>query len=85
MNFINTDLNFWFYWLIFCGIILSGYFVMAFSVYYLLYSVLGQKLKALRTQAQKIIHHYGLYFTFWDKLLGTQDPEYEEKRLSGAF
>jgi sterol desaturase/sphingolipid hydroxylase (fatty acid hydroxylase superfamily) len=51
MNLINTDLNFWFYWLIFCGIILSGYFVMAFSVYYLLYSVLGQKLKALRTQA----------------------------------
>ncbi|MGG6295526.1 sterol desaturase family protein [Leptolyngbya sp. AN02str] len=21
--------------------------------------------------------HYGLYFTFWDKLLGTQDPKYE--------
>ncbi len=23
--------------------------------------------------------HYGLYFTFWDKLLGTHDPNYEEK------
>lgn len=23
--------------------------------------------------------HYGLYFTFWDKLLGTQDPDYEKK------
>ncbi|PZO36178.1 MAG: sterol C5-desaturase [Pseudanabaena frigida] len=23
--------------------------------------------------------HYGLYFTFWDKILGTQDPNYEEK------
>ncbi len=23
--------------------------------------------------------HYGLYFTFWDKLLGTQDPNYEKK------
>lgn len=23
--------------------------------------------------------HYGLYFTFWDKLLGTQDPNYENK------
>ncbi len=23
--------------------------------------------------------HYGLYFTFWDKLLGTQDLNYEEK------
>jgi Delta7-sterol 5-desaturase len=22
--------------------------------------------------------HYGLYFTFWDKLLGTQDPNYEK-------
>jgi sterol desaturase/sphingolipid hydroxylase (fatty acid hydroxylase superfamily) len=22
--------------------------------------------------------HYGLYFTFWDKLLGTQDPDYEK-------
>jgi Delta7-sterol 5-desaturase len=20
--------------------------------------------------------HYGLYFTFWDRLLGTQDPAY---------
>lgn len=25
--------------------------------------------------------HYGLYFTFWDKLLGTQDDSYEAKRL----
>lgn len=25
--------------------------------------------------------HYGLYFTFWDKLLGTQDDRYEEQRL----
>ncbi len=23
--------------------------------------------------------HYGLYFTFWDRLLGTQDPSYTEK------
>jgi len=23
--------------------------------------------------------HYGLYFTFWDKLLGTQDPNYKDK------
>lgn len=22
--------------------------------------------------------HYGLYFTFWDRLLGTTDPEYEQ-------
>ena len=22
--------------------------------------------------------HYGLYFTFWDKLLGTHDPSYEQ-------
>ncbi|MGB3651823.1 MAG: sterol desaturase family protein [Rivularia sp. (in: cyanobacteria)] len=25
--------------------------------------------------------HYGLYFTFWDKLLGTQDPNYEKEKL----
>jgi lathosterol oxidase len=23
--------------------------------------------------------HYGLYFTFWDRLLGTQDPDYENR------
>jgi Delta7-sterol 5-desaturase len=23
--------------------------------------------------------HYGLYFTFWDKLLGTHDPQYERR------
>jgi Delta7-sterol 5-desaturase len=23
--------------------------------------------------------HYGLYFTFWDKLLGTQDPSYDQQ------
>jgi sterol desaturase/sphingolipid hydroxylase (fatty acid hydroxylase superfamily) len=27
----------------------------------------------------KYTMHYGLYFTFWDKLLGTQDPDYEKK------
>lgn len=30
--------------------------------------------------------HYGLYFTFWDKLIGTQDPDYEKtlsERLAG--
>nr|WP_038027217.1 sterol desaturase family protein [Synechococcus sp. PCC 7336] len=27
--------------------------------------------------------HYGLYFTFWDKLLGTQDSNYE-KKLDGC-
>ncbi len=26
--------------------------------------------------------HYGLYFTFWDKLLGTHDPDYEEQMRS---
>jgi sterol desaturase/sphingolipid hydroxylase (fatty acid hydroxylase superfamily) len=27
---------------------------------------------------RKYTVHYGLYFTFWDKLLGTQDPDYEK-------
>lgn len=34
---------------------------------------------------RKLSRHYGLYFTFWDKLLGTQDPEYEAKRMSGSL
>jgi lathosterol oxidase len=27
---------------------------------------------------KKYNFHYGLYFTFWDKLLGTQDPNFEQ-------
>jgi Delta7-sterol 5-desaturase len=27
----------------------------------------------------KFTVHYGLYFTFWDQLLGTQDPSYQQK------
>jgi lathosterol oxidase len=27
----------------------------------------------------KYTTHYGLYFTFWDRLLGTDDPSYEKK------
>ncbi|MEA5467105.1 sterol desaturase family protein [Leptothoe sp. PORK10 BA2] len=27
---------------------------------------------------RKYTLHYGLYFTFWDKLLGTDDPNYEQ-------
>lgn len=26
--------------------------------------------------------HYGLYFTFWDKLLGTQSPDFEKVKSS---
>lgn len=29
--------------------------------------------------------HYGLYFTFWDKLLKTQDPSYENQLGSSQF
>ncbi|HEY9832817.1 MAG TPA: sterol desaturase family protein [Stenomitos sp.] len=28
---------------------------------------------------RKYTVHYGLYFTFWDKLLGTHDPNYESE------
>lgn len=34
---------------------------------------------------RKFNRHYGLYFTFWDRLLGTQDPDYDIKRLSGSL
>jgi Delta7-sterol 5-desaturase len=30
------------------------------------------------THHLKYTMHYGLYFTFWDKLCGTQDPNYEK-------
>ncbi|MEH1820947.1 MAG: sterol desaturase family protein [Nostoc sp.] len=29
--------------------------------------------------------HYGLYFTFWDKLLGTEDPNYENETHTMDF
>jgi sterol desaturase/sphingolipid hydroxylase (fatty acid hydroxylase superfamily) len=29
--------------------------------------------------------HYGLYFTFWDKLFGTQNPNYEQKMGDRPF
>ncbi len=35
---MNIQLNFWLYWFIFCGIILSGYFLSASGIYWLLYS-----------------------------------------------
>lgn len=31
---------------------------------------------------QRYSRHYGLYFTLWDKVLGTQDERYEAKRRS---
>jgi len=31
---------------------------------------------------QRYSRHYGLYFTFWDKVLGTQDEKYELKRVA---
>ncbi|MEM8808162.1 MAG: sterol desaturase family protein [Cyanobacteria bacterium P01_G01_bin.38] len=30
---------------------------------------------------RRYTRHYGLYFTFWDRLLGTQDAKYETRRL----
>ncbi|MFQ6538473.1 MULTISPECIES: sterol desaturase family protein [Aphanothece] len=29
--------------------------------------------------------HYGLYFTFWDRLFGTEDPAYTERLHQGAL
>lgn len=34
---------------------------------------------------QRYKRHYGLYFTFWDRLLGTQDADFEAKRRSGEL
>ncbi|MEO0457323.1 MAG: sterol desaturase family protein [Cyanobacteria bacterium P01_A01_bin.114] len=33
---------------------------------------------------RRYTRHYGLYFTFWDRLLGTQDAGYELKRLKSS-
>lgn len=33
---------------------------------------------------RKYTLHYGLYFTFWDKLFGSHDPDYD-RELSGDF
>lgn len=51
MDIINTDLSFCLYWFIFCGIILGGYFVMASSIYHLLYSTFEQTFKPHSVQS----------------------------------
>lgn len=33
---------------------------------------------------RRFTQHYGLYFTFWDRLLGTQSAKYETRRLRSA-
>jgi sterol desaturase/sphingolipid hydroxylase (fatty acid hydroxylase superfamily) len=46
--------------------------------------IIGSTHHAIHHRQYKV--HYGLYFTFWDKLLGTQDPNHEKKfgeRLTG--
>jgi lathosterol oxidase len=49
MHTLNVQLNFWSYWFVFCGIIMGGYFVMAFSIYHLLYSAFSQKFSPRRS------------------------------------
>ncbi|MGD1930705.1 MAG: sterol desaturase family protein [Leptolyngbyaceae cyanobacterium] len=43
MNIPAIQPNFWFYWFVFCGIIMGGYFAAASGLYWLLYSVLSRK------------------------------------------
>lgn len=39
MAILDVQHGFWFYWLVFCGIIMGGYFITASGLYWLLYSV----------------------------------------------
>ncbi|MDZ8238974.1 MAG: sterol desaturase family protein [Nostoc sp. ChiQUE01a] len=39
--------------------------------------LIGSKHHSIHHRKYKV--HYGLYFTFWDKLLGTEDPNYVNK------
>ncbi|MGF1523279.1 MAG: sterol desaturase family protein [Leptolyngbyaceae cyanobacterium] len=48
----NIQPNFWFYWLVFCGIILTGYFITASSLYWLLYWVKGDKFAVSEVDSQ---------------------------------
>jgi lathosterol oxidase len=50
MFFISIEKGFLFYWFVFCGIIMGGYLLAAFSVYHLLYSILGDKLRSLSSE-----------------------------------
>ena len=49
MAIFNIQPNFWFYWFVFCGIMMGGYFATASGMYWLLYSVLGKE----RSDSQK--------------------------------
>ncbi|MEM1251895.1 MAG: sterol desaturase family protein [Cyanobacteria bacterium P01_H01_bin.21] len=43
MAILNAEHNFWFYWFVFCGIIMIGYFTTAAGIYWLLYSVIDKQ------------------------------------------
>ena len=50
MNILDIQPNFWLYWFVFCGIIMSGYFITAAGIYWLLYSILGKQLPGLKSK-----------------------------------
>ena len=43
MTILNAQYNFWFYWFVFCGVIMIGYFTTAAGIYWLLYSVIDKQ------------------------------------------
>ncbi|MGR3278645.1 sterol desaturase family protein [Acaryochloris marina NIES-2412] len=43
MTILNIQGNFWLYWFMFCGIMMSGYFTAAASIYWLMYLAVGKQ------------------------------------------
>jgi sterol desaturase/sphingolipid hydroxylase (fatty acid hydroxylase superfamily) len=56
-------------------------FPAAFSRHWLSKWLIGSTHHSLHHRKYRV--HYGLYFTFWDKLLGTADPLYEQEFDAG--
>lgn len=54
----------------------------AYSQHWLSGWLIGSRHHAIHHRKYRL--HYGLYFTIWDKLLGTDDPAYELELGSGA-
>lgn len=53
MNILDIHSNFWFYWFVFCGIIMGRYFIMAGGSYWLIQSFVYKKLPTFESSDQQ--------------------------------
>ncbi|MEH1800276.1 MAG: sterol desaturase family protein [Nostoc sp.] len=58
-------------------------FPSSFKNYWIGKWLIGSMHHSIHHRKYKV--HYGLYFTFWDKLLGTEDPSYENETHTREF